>query len=211
MAKKKIALIVAAIATTAAIAVGTTLAFFTSTDKVSNTFTVGNVNITMDEAKVTKTGNEFVAGTERVKENTYPAIYPGAVIPKDPTITVLADSEDCYVGAVVTINNWLSIPTDLQAKLSVIVPGKDWSIISGTANIKDNTFVIKYKYNNLVSKATTVQVLTPVFTGFTIPSTLSQDDMKAMAADGFKIDVKGGAIQAQGFEDVNTAMAELLK
>ena len=45
-----------------------TLAYLTGTDTVNNTFTVGNVKITLDEAKVTTDGTP-VEGADRVKAN----------------------------------------------------------------------------------------------------------------------------------------------
>ena len=47
-----------------------TLAYLTGTDTVNNTFTVGNVKITLDEAKVTTDGTP-VEGADRVKTNEY--------------------------------------------------------------------------------------------------------------------------------------------
>ena len=45
-----------------------TMAYLTSTDEVENTFTVGNVKITLDESKVDQNGNA-VEG-DRVTANT---------------------------------------------------------------------------------------------------------------------------------------------
>ena len=60
-----------------------TLAYLTSQDEVVNTFTVGKVNITLDEAAVNADGTE-IAGADRVKENNYHLI-PGQTYVKDPT------------------------------------------------------------------------------------------------------------------------------
>ena len=79
-----------------------TMAYLTSTDEVENTFTVGNVKITLDEAKVNADGT--VNGTERVKGNEY-KLMPGHTYVKDPTVTVKAPSVDSYVRMKVTFNN----------------------------------------------------------------------------------------------------------
>ncbi|MFR6087431.1 MAG: SipW-dependent-type signal peptide-containing protein [Oscillospiraceae bacterium] len=63
-----------------------TLAYLTGTDTVNNTFTVGNVKITLDEAKVTTDGTP-VEGADRVKANEY-HLLPGHTYTKDPTVTV---------------------------------------------------------------------------------------------------------------------------
>ena len=80
-----------------------TMAYLTSTDKVENTFTVGNVKITLDEAKVNTDGTP-VTPAERVKANEY-KLLPGHTYTKDPTVTVKAVSESSYVRMKVTFNN----------------------------------------------------------------------------------------------------------
>lgn len=75
-----------------------TMAYLTSTAKVENTFTVGKVEIKLDETDVTNpTG-------PRVKANSY-KLMPGTTYTKDPTVTVLKGSEDSYVRMKVTFNN----------------------------------------------------------------------------------------------------------
>ena len=95
--KKKIIAISAAIAIIAIAVVGGSLAWFTSSAEVTNTFTMGKVSITLDEAKVDKNGKAIIGdGAARVRENSY-HIVPGAVLDKDPTVTVVAGSADCWV------------------------------------------------------------------------------------------------------------------
>lgn len=80
-----------------------TMAYLTSNDTVTNTFTVGKVAIKLDEAKVTTDGT-LVEGADRVKENSY-KLLPGGTYTKDPTVTVLDGSEESYVRMKVTFNN----------------------------------------------------------------------------------------------------------
>lgn len=80
-----------------------TMAYLTSTDTVTNTFTVGKVEIKLDEAKVTADGIP-VEGAARVTENSY-KLMPGNTYTKDPTVTVKAGSEASYVRMKVTFNN----------------------------------------------------------------------------------------------------------
>lgn len=78
--KKKILVPLVAMAMMASAMVGGTLAYLSDkTDKVVNTFTVGNVGITLAE-----TTTDF-------------KMVPGVEIAKDPVVTVEADSEDCYL------------------------------------------------------------------------------------------------------------------
>ena len=80
-----------------------TMAYLTSTDSVENTFTVGSVAITLDEAKVDENGTP-VEGAARVKSNEY-KLMPGHTYTKDPTVTVEKGSESSYVRMKVTFNN----------------------------------------------------------------------------------------------------------
>ena len=75
-----------------------TMAYLTSTAKVENTFTVGKVEIKLDETDVTNPNGP------RVKANSY-KLMPGTTYTKDPTVTVLKGSEDSYVRMKVTFNN----------------------------------------------------------------------------------------------------------
>ena len=75
-----------------------TMAYLTSTDTVTNTFTVGKVEITLDETDVTNPNGP------RVKANSY-KLMPGTTYTKDPTVTVKAGSEESYVRMKVTFNN----------------------------------------------------------------------------------------------------------
>lgn len=80
-----------------------TMAYLTDSKDVKNTFTVGNVSIDLDEAKVNTDGT-VVTGADRVKTNSY-KLLPGHTYTKDPTVTVLAPSEESYVRMKVTFNN----------------------------------------------------------------------------------------------------------
>lgn len=75
-----------------------TYAYLTDkTDAVTNTFTVGNVTITLDEAKVGNDG-KALTGNEaaRVQANKY-QLSPSLAYDKDPTVTVAEGSEDCWL------------------------------------------------------------------------------------------------------------------
>jgi len=80
-----------------------TMAYLTSTDTVTNTFTVGKVEIKLDEAKVNANGIPE-EGAARVTGNSY-KLMPGTTYTKDPTVTVLNGSDAAYVRMKVTFNN----------------------------------------------------------------------------------------------------------
>ncbi len=93
MKKKLLSLcLVLALALTA---IGGTLAYFTdTTEAVKNEFTVGNVNIELEEPNWPgDIGN----------------LMPGVDIPKDPTITVDGKSQDCYVFLKMDLNKYVSL------------------------------------------------------------------------------------------------------
>lgn len=79
-----------------------TMAYLTSSAEVKNTFTIGKVEIKLDEAKVDELGN--VVSDNRVQANEY-KLMPGTTYTKDPTVTVKAGSEESYVRMKVTFNN----------------------------------------------------------------------------------------------------------
>ena len=79
--KKRTVWLIVATAVLLVVTVGITLALLiSSSDPVVNTFTVGDVGITLNET----TGSEY-------------KMAPGIEILKDPTITVKAKSEACYL------------------------------------------------------------------------------------------------------------------
>lgn len=93
--------------------VGVTMAYLQSkTEVVTNTFTVGKVNITLDEAAVNVYGETESANPRRVTANSYKLI-PGHEYTKDPTIHVAEGSEKCYLFVKVTndITTIEAVPT----------------------------------------------------------------------------------------------------
>lgn len=91
--KKKTLLLITSMILVAAISVMGTLAWLTDTDTAVNTFTIGQVDILLDEADVDENGKLLLDDEgnplERVKENEYHLI-PGQTYIKDPTVTVQA-------------------------------------------------------------------------------------------------------------------------
>ena len=112
-----------------------TMAFLTDTAEVKNTFTVGNVDITLDEAKVTVYGK--ADGTDRVIENDYKLI-PGKTYTKDPTVTVATGSEDCYLFVKVEndiANALISTSTNDTKTIADQMEDNGWTLLSGSSNI----------------------------------------------------------------------------
>ena len=106
MNKKKIALLALSLCMIAILAVGGSLAYLTSDDNHINTFTTGNVEIMLDEAKVKEdpeTDNLVKDGETRIEDKQDYKLHPNMTVAKDPTITVKEGSERTYLGAIVTV------------------------------------------------------------------------------------------------------------
>ena len=88
---------VLAIVITLACAVGGTLAWLVSaSDPVVNTFTYGDINITLDEAEVPLDGSPVDPTMRTEKGNKY-KMMPGEPITKDPLVKVLKGCEACWL------------------------------------------------------------------------------------------------------------------
>ncbi len=104
---RRILLLLACAVLLVSLSVGATLAYLTSTADVENTFTVGNVKIKLDEVLLDDNGdivkvNGEVQRTEDGNDDIH--LLPGRKIPKDPTVTVLEGSENCYLRVKVTVD-----------------------------------------------------------------------------------------------------------
>lgn len=229
MKKKIISLaLIAALAATAV--VGGTLAYFTDVDSNSNVFTMGNIDIVLDEEEVKRVEDEWVdvnpQEENRVQANTYENVYPGAVLPKDPTVHN-EGSYGAFVRVKVTVVNGMTmlpmyaeddtLTDDLynECLLKMIGElGEGWSVTDGidadealkavSAGETDATFIITYD-DELTAGADT----TPVFENVTIPADWDQDDARLVSIQntGFEVNIVAEAIQADGFADVTAAFA----
>lgn len=186
-----------------------TLAYLTDEATVTNTFTVGDVDITVDEAKVDADGVP-VEPEVRVIENQYHLI-PGQTYAKDPTMTVLANSEDAYVRMMVTINCLEEMDEIFNEYVGSVITyifegynSAEWTYITETRN-NDNTITYEFRYKEPVATSNADQKLAPLFTAITMPTTLTAEDMEKMA--DLEIIVEGHAIQMIGFEDADEAWA----
>ena len=213
MKKKSIALTLTAVMLALAVGIGGTIAYFTSTtEEVKNTFTTGNVGITLDEAKVVKNGDTWTATNDpRVKENKYETVYPGAVLPKDPTIHVNANSQEAYVGIKVVVtkaNEWKTALGDKHIQLAEVVKGHDeseWARVGDPIfdNVND-TVTYFYMYKTTVKAGDNCMLFNQVV----IPAAFDNDELAKI--DGFTMTATGYAIQAQGV-NAETAKAGLLE
>ena len=195
-AKKVLALVLCA-ALLVAGSVAATLAYLTSkTEVVTNTFSVGNVTITLDEAKVTEYGVKD--GDSRVMKNTYKLI-PGHNYLKDPTIHVKKGSEECWL-FVKVVDEIAAIQADTTVAAQMAENG--WEKLTGEENV--------WFYNAKVDARTAENdVDVDIFGEFTIKddAKLFDDEGDAIYA-GKTITVQAYAVQADGFTDALDAWSD---
>ena len=128
---KKFLIVLVALVLSVTCTIGVTLAWLVSTpDPVTNTFTVGNIEITLDEAKVTAYGVKD--GDSRVKANAY-KLVPGQTYDKDPTVHVAANNEKCYVFVKVE-NGIVNFEAGTNTIANQIVTN-GWTALDGHAGV----------------------------------------------------------------------------
>lgn len=96
--KRKAIVAVVALVLVLCCAMGGTLAWLVdSTTEVKNTFTYGDINISLWEHELNKDGLTLSTDVFTGKEQTGFKMIPGNKIEKDPTVTVKADSEASWL------------------------------------------------------------------------------------------------------------------
>lgn len=210
-----------------------TMAYLTSTDTVTNTFTIGKVEITLDETDVTNPNGP------RVKANSY-KLMPGTTYTKDPTVTVKAGSEESYVRMKVTFNNAkeiIALCTDPEyadevtgvenafplirmvnfvkanaAKWDGIIPDNMVETGEMLADAKyfaydetANTLTYYFYYKATVSGTNGDVVLPVLFDSIKVPEHVTGEQLKAL--NNFRITVVAEAIQAGSFANAGAAWA----
>ena len=211
---RRILLTVCSAALLVCVTVGATVAYLTSTDTVTNTFTVGKVAINLDEADVDEYGNVLKDKDDkvlpRVKENTY-KLMPGHTYTKDPTVTVLKGSETSYVKMTVTFTMSSQLDAIFApngANMTSIFDGYDstnWIYKGNTEDTTKNTRTYEFWYKETVTALESDVVLDALFDQIVVPGTITNaqiDTIKDMT-----ITVKAYAIQADGFDTADKAWA----
>ena len=207
--KKKILVACLCVALAVLTIAGTTLAYLTSQATVTNTFTVGKVEIKLDEAKANADGT-LVPNADRVKENSYKLI-PGHTYNKDPMVTVLKGSESSYIKMTVTFTKAAELdaifaPTG--ADLTSIFNGYDstnWIYKGNTEDTTANTRTYEFWYKEAVAAPTADVALDALFDQIKAPDSLTNSDLNNLK--DLKITVNAYAIQADGFATAEAAWA----
>ena len=190
MKTRKTLLVVLSLVLVAVVSVTGTLAYLSSTTQsITNTFTVGKVEIDL---------NEYELDTDKITQKTEKGIhaggsqeykvYPGQVLDtKDGIVTIKADSEKCWVFVKVE-------ETDAKNMLTVGI-NSAWVHASG---LPDGVYV----YQNAAQNAVTADTdLTRIIDTVTIST-----ELKAAAdLQGASIKLTAYAIQADGLDTAAAA------
>ena len=193
--KKTLITIIATVLVCCCVAGATYAWLVDKTTPITNTFTFGDINITLTETK-----GEAVAG----KDNTmsFKAV-PGATIAKDPKVTVAANSEACWLFVKITETN-----NKLGAEQIINYSVRDpWQKVNGT----DNVYYIKvdsvpaegyYVFTGAGDNAN----------GFvTVNNKITKENLQTLASNVPTITVTAYAVQQEGFATAEAAWAEAEK
>ncbi len=169
--KKKITAIALVVCLVAVAVVGGSLAYFTDTDKAENTFTVGNVDITLTEPNWEGSGSQDA-----------PEVYPGEPLAKDPTVKNTG-ANPCFVRVKVTGLDCLAPAGNITYKTDYVAGklGDNW------VKHTDGYFY----YNQVLAVGDKTDAL---FDQIVIPTDLENGDAEAE----FNVVVSAEAVQAQG-------------
>lgn len=161
------------------VAGGTVAWLVAKTDPVVNTFTYGDINITLAET----TGNDY-------------KIIPGTNIEKDPKVTVTAGSEDCWLFVKVVEEYWPTATLEDGTRKVSYAIADGWTKVEGQTNV----------YYREV-KATDTAREFPVLSGniVTVSDQLTKGDIKATQP---KLTFTAYAVQKEGIADAETAWAK---
>lgn len=191
---------------------GTVAWLMTKTDPVVNTFTVGKVDITLKEHVLdVSTGQWQNPDLLTDVGNSSIQALPGREIMKDPTLTVVKGSEECYVRVFMRIDwspeadrefaefayyDWFDFNTDWQIRRIY-----DGSYATNGKYIGYDIYELRYIPGAV--DATTSEQKIPVIYKMTIPNYLEVDEINAL--EGASLTLVAQAIQAEGFANADAA------
>ena len=210
--KKALVLFLCAVLLVAGSVAGTLAYLQAKSEVVQNTFTVGDVKIDLDEANVDEYGD--LADLSRVKSNKY-KLLPGHDYIKDPTVTVKANSEDCYVRMFVSVNEIEKLKAAFPvAKYPTFYAGELFllqMLVTGWDNAvweyEDyNNGTYEFRYHEIVRLSSADVRLDALFDTIVIPGTVTNTELASLNA--VQIDVVAQAIQADGFDTADKAWAQ---
>lgn len=212
---KKIALLALCAVLLVGASVAGTLAYLTSkTETLKNTFTIGKVKITLDEAKtnqygvkVDKDGKELSEGAvdHRISTggNAY-TLVPGTEYTKDPTVHVEANSEDSWI--FVKVSNGISAfeaVSDTSESYKTIadqITANGWTVLTG----QEGVYYKSYTKSDMKTDL-------KVFESFRIADNANTVTGWESIGETTTVEVTAYAIQKTGFTTASAAWTEVSK
>lgn len=165
--KKALAMLLSLVLVIGCVAGGTLAWLVDSSETVTNTFSVGDINITLSET----TGTSY-------------KILPGGTSAKDPTLKIQQGSEKCWV--YVLVDNTVVLNGEVVATPNI--DKSDWSVV------KTNGTKTLYRYKAVVDASFVEQPL-PVFTTVAYADTITKDNIDTLKDT--KIVITGYAHQSE--------------
>ena len=220
MNKRKTLLLALSACIIAILAVGGTLAYFTSTETVTNTFTAGDVKITLTESEVTadptkaSTTPEANAhgyfdadGEERTITNgqtqDYSTLLPGATVHKDPMVTNTG-TNDAYIRVKVTHNNVAGMKKQADNYFAQLADVLKACATAHTYSVTEDTASDKATHVLLFTAPLAAEGTIEIFNSIPVPTAYDNTEMDEVFGD-LEIVITAEAIQSTGFADAATA------
>ena len=231
-AKKIVALLLCAVLLVGASVAGT-VAYLTSKDTVTNTFTVGNIQLNLNESDESTPDT-----TDRTENGNAYHLLPNQTYTKDPTVWVKEGSEEAYIRMIVTVNNYSNMLAAFKSDAnydndyivsdaSTVLTGSAgemvvldklvdrnagaWECVKFTLDSTANTGTYVFNYYPGAYTATaddkddTVEYdqLPALFTKISVPAEIDNDHLAKL--NNITITIVAQAIQTAGFNSVEEA------
>ncbi len=206
-----------------------TLAYLTSTQTVTNTFTIGTVGIKLEETEldenfepVTETDDDGNTITSKTDKGNHYRVIPGKEYIKDPTMTVLAGSDEAYLRMMMTIKDHKDVQAIIDNEAHGLTDYADllgnwdsevWLYEGFTTDEEADTITFEFRYFETVDGFDGVDAdgkpieadkeLDALFDTLIIPGTLTNEEVESL--DKFEMVLEGHAIQATGFDNADDA------
>ena len=228
---KKVLTMVLAFALVICLTVAATVAYLTDKTAVA---IVLSENVVYETSKKTSDRTEagntaIVTGNDNQKYGY--ALMPGRQVDKDPMVTVVTGSEECYVRMKVTLDNadkFIQVfkahkegGSDVESAIGMMQDyfvgynSAKWTFAGAT--LEDNKVTVTFNYAEKVTKTTetatavttkesgavTGKNLEPIITAVKLPEWVTSED--AALLPNFAVTVIAEAIQAEGFDTADAA------
>lgn len=180
-----------------ALVVAGTMAYLLDAKSTKNTFTVGDIQITL---------------TNAIAEEDAIPLVPGSTHAINPTVTVVKGSEECYVRVLVKVSAVTALKDALgDDYFEDITSDIDsaWTKQSAlyAEDTEADTATYEIRLNNTVAKNKSDNTSLIPFTNIDIPESLTSDQVTAIKNAGLMVEIFAHAIQRANLENENVAWA----